>query len=174
LNRASPKHFCPWNASARKRRVGTLRRPTATPPYTHAEAGLGPLVRMSWDPLAPHRFLPHSPCATRRVRHGQAEPTVPPPAQRRRLRTPRTHAAMSCPCRERVDDLALREPPCSAAYNRARTPLARDHQSAAVGTMVAVNVELPVGGYPKNSDNYPNTSMSSQHVQVQSQGAGRL
>jgi hypothetical protein len=25
-----------------------------------------------------------------------------------------------------------------------------------------------VGGYPKNSDNYPNTSKSSQHVQGQS------
>jgi hypothetical protein len=27
--------------------------------------------------------------------------------------------------------------------------------------------DITVGGYPKNSDNYPNMSMSSQHVQVQ-------
>jgi hypothetical protein len=31
-----------------------------------------------------------------------------------------------------------------------------------------------VGGYPKNSDNYPNTRMSFQHAQVQNQGAKRL
>jgi hypothetical protein len=34
--------------------------------------------------------------------------------------------------------------------------------------------QVSVGGYPKNSDNYPNTSVSSQHVQVQSLGAKRL
>jgi hypothetical protein len=30
------------------------------------------------------------------------------------------------------------------------------------------------GGYPKSSDDHPNTSESSQHVQVQSQSAKRL
>jgi hypothetical protein len=31
-----------------------------------------------------------------------------------------------------------------------------------------------LGGYPKNSDDYPNTSESSQHVQVQRESAKRL
>jgi hypothetical protein len=39
--------------------------------------------------------------------------------------------------------VALREPPCSVAYKTASFPLAHDHQSAATGTMVAIDGELP-------------------------------
>jgi hypothetical protein len=79
----------------------------------------------------------------RRARLGQAEPTVSSPTQRRRRRTPRTHAAMSCPCRGRVDEVTLREPPCSAAYKIVSTPLPRDHQSAAAPPLLGARGAPP-------------------------------
>jgi ribonuclease HI len=51
----------------------------------------------------------------------------------------------------------------------------RDYNKAADILAKTASSRKPiVGGYPKNSDNYPNMSMSSQHVQVQNQGAKRL
>jgi hypothetical protein len=102
LNRASPKHFC----------RGTRARATSSrnAASTHCHPAVHACRRRPWSagsravgpPWRRTAFLPHSPCATRRARHGQAEPTVPPLVHWSSRRTPphvgpvpRAHAATS-------------------------------------------------------------------------------
>jgi hypothetical protein len=99
------------------------RRSSAGPAHRGRPAPIGPCAV---GPSAPNQLS--GPLSSRHAprTHGSAAPTTPP-AQRRRHHTLRTHAAMPFPCCGRVDDLTLREPPCSAAYKRAGTSLARRH-----------------------------------------------
>jgi hypothetical protein len=113
-----------FGSSRSRARAGVVRRRVLLL-GPHAEVGLGPLVRASWTPLRRTAFLPHYPCATRRVRHGQAAPTVPPPVHWSCRRTPphvdvvlRAHAATS------ASHWRARTAFQTAAFIRTRAPLA--------------------------------------------------
>jgi hypothetical protein len=77
-----------------QRRAETPRRPTTTPPYTHADAGLGPPVRVLWDPpgAAPPSFP--TPLAPRAAR-AMARPSRP--CRRSSTGVPVVHHRTSAP-----------------------------------------------------------------------------
>jgi hypothetical protein len=106
------------SAGARRYRSHATRRRRATPCAAAGDPRHGPdtNVEAPWAPRGKRRGIGRrshrhpSPLPLCRARTGQPRRSSPL-AQRRRRLTPPVHAAMSCPYRERVDDLTLCEPP---------------------------------------------------------------